>query len=104
MKRVDRNSSIELLRIVAMFMILLLHANFASFNAPQDVSLRSFARCLADAFTVTPVNIFVLITGYFGTRFSLNKVFSLVYQVVFCVIPISLVLIWCGRLAPAADG
>ncbi len=97
---IDRDSNIELLRIVAMFMILLLHANFASFNAPDDCSLMSFGRCVANGFTVTAVNVFVLITGYFGTRFSVNKVMALVYQVIFCVVPITLLLIALGKATP----
>lgn len=90
-----RNSSIELLRIIIMFMILLLHANFLTFGVPQDHSLMSFSRCVAEAFTITPVNIFVLITGFFGTSFSIKKVAGLVYQLLFCLIPISILLIAC---------
>ena len=81
-----------------MFMILLLHANFLAFGIPQDYSFMSFSRCLAEAFTLTPVNIFVLITGFFGTRFSIRKSISLLYQVIFCVVPISLILVLCGIL------
>lgn len=92
----SRDSSIELLRIIIMFMILLLHANFLAFGLPQDYSFMSFSRSLAEAFTLTPVNIFVLITGFFSTRFSIRKTMSLVYQVFFCVVPISLVLVLCG--------
>ena len=75
-----------------MFLILLLHANFLTFGVPEDHSMLSFSRCVAEAFTITPVNIFILITGFFGTGFSLKKVFGLVYQVLFCVLPISLLL------------
>ena len=91
----NRNSSIELLRIIIMFLILLLHANFLTFGEPQDHSLMSFSRCVAEAFTITPVNIFVLITGFFGTSFSIKKVSGLVYQLLFCLIPISIILIAC---------
>lgn len=92
MTRLKRNSNIELLRIVIMFMILLLHANFFTFKMPTDYSFTSFSRCFAEAFTLTPVNIFVLITGFFGTVFSVKKVLSLIFQVFFCVVPISLFL------------
>lgn len=92
MSSLKRNSNIELLRIVIMFMILLLHANFFTFKMPTDHSYISFSRCFAEAFTLTPVNIFVLITGFFGTVFSVKKVLSLIFQVFFCVVPISLFL------------
>ena len=75
-----------------MFMILLLHSNFLAFGTPEDYSFRSFSRCFAEAFTLTPVNIFVLITGFFGTRLSIRKVSNLIFQVFFCVVPISLFL------------
>ena len=79
-----------------MFMILLLHANFLAFDFTTDYSVVSFFRCLAEAFTLTPVNIFVLITGFFGTSFSSRKVLSLVFQVFFCVVPISLLFLALG--------
>ena len=90
----ERNSNIELLRILIMFMILLLHANVMSFGMPTDYSVTSFLRSFAEAFTLTPVNIFVLITGYFGTRFAIDKLGNLLYQVLFCIVPISLLLCW----------
>lgn len=79
-----------------MFMILLLHANFLTFDMPTDYSFRSFSRCFAEAFTLTPVNIFVLITGFFGTRFTIKKSMNLIFQAFFCVVPISFVLVACG--------
>lgn len=96
MSNKNRNSNIELLRIIIMFMILLLHANIMAFGMPTDYSLKSFSRCFAEAFTLTPVNIFVLITGFFSTSFSVRKLVALLYQVLFCVIPISLILVACG--------
>ena len=90
----ERNSNIELLRILIMFMILLLHANVMSFGMPTDYSVKSFLRSFAEAFTLTPVNIFVLITGYFGTRFTIEKIGSLLYQVIFCLVPLSLLFCW----------
>ena len=91
-----RNSNIELLRIIIMFMILLLHSNFFAFGNPIGYSFISFSRCFAEAFTLTPVNIFVLITGFFGTRFTIRKSMNLIFQVFFCVVPISLILSICG--------
>lgn len=91
----NRSSNIELLRIVIMFMIPLLHANVYTFDEPTDHSLISFSRCFAQVFTITPVNIFILITGFFGTRFSLKKILGLIYMVIFCVIPISAILVAC---------
>lgn len=99
MSKTTRDSNVELLRIIIMFLILLLHANFLVFGKPLDYSFKSFTRSFAEAFTLTPVNIFILITGYFGTSFSLKKVMSLVYQVIFCVVPISLILYALGFIS-----
>ena len=84
-----RDSSIELLRIITMFMILLVHTNYFVFGEPTDHSMTSFLRCLFEALTVSSVLVFMLITGYYGTRFSFSKIAGLVYQVLFCVVVIS---------------
>lgn len=93
----QRNSSIELLRILIMYMILLVHTNYFVFGGPEDHSMTSFMRCLAEAFTLMPVEIFMLITGYFGTRFSVTKVAGLIYQMIFCVMVITAVYVLLGK-------
>lgn len=85
-----RNSSIELMRIIIMFMILLLHANFFTFDTPVNHNLTTLLRCNLEGLTIMAVNVFVLITGYFGTSFRLNKVLNLGYQAIFAVVPIAL--------------
>lgn len=89
-----RSGNIELLRIVIMFMILVLHANHATFMPPKaPLSSVGIARNFLESLTYVPVNIFVLITGYFGTKFKLRKIAILLYQCAFAVIPISLILL-----------
>ena len=39
-----RDSNIELLRIIIMFMILLLHANFLAFDRPEGYSFGALPR------------------------------------------------------------
>ena len=85
-----RNSSIELMRIIIMFMILILHANFFTFDIPVNHNLTTLLRCNLEGLTIMAVNVFVLITGYFGTSFRLNKVLNLGYQAIFAVVPIAL--------------
>lgn len=97
----QRNSSFELLRIIIMFMILLLHANYVTLGKPtNNFSLLGFGQNLAEALTIIPVNIFVLITGFFGTSFNLHKVFKLLYQTFFCIVPITLIA-WLLGLNPS---
>ena len=72
-----RSSSIELLRIVAMLSIVVGHVFYHGFhNECTDVLwLRPFTCC--------GVNIFVLISGYYGINFKLKSLFSLLFMVSF---------------------
>ena len=88
----QRKSNMELLRIISMFMILLLHANFYTFKAPTDIGVQSFLRIATQSATIIGVNLFVLITGYFGTSFKLTKIFGLIFQVLFAVVPVTIIL------------
>lgn len=98
-----RNSSFELLRIIIMFMILLLHANYATLGKPtNNFSFLGFGQNFAETLTIIPVNIFILITGYFGTSFKLHKVFQLLYQAFFCVVPITLIA-WLFGISPSIN-
>ena len=78
----------ELLRIVAMLMILLLHINFgatgrpspeACHAAPPGVWMRYFFQSLAEP----AVNVFVMISGWFGIRFRYSRLAGLLFQCVF---------------------
>jgi len=95
----SRKSNIELLRIIAMLMIVLLHANFYTLGFPcRDEILAapfaSFWRILAEQLCVAGVNIFILISGWFGIRPSLKGLCSLLYQVLFW----GVVLVLCGLI------
>lgn len=94
----ERQSNIELLRIIIMFMILLLHANFKAFGWPEDNSLVSFLRYGAESLSIIAVNVFVLITGYFGTSFRISKIANIFYQILFTVVPITVLMILFGAV------
>ena len=77
----ERNSNLELLRIVSMLMVLILH-----FNARANVGLLSFTHELSiqyllgyilECFCIVAVNCFVLISGYFGIRLKVRSVLKL---------------------------
>ena len=102
MKKV-RDSNMELLRLLAMFLVLVYHADFLSLGVPSanvemsasqwvDSSLRFFVQSLC----VVCVNVFVMLSGWFGIRFSLDRMLSLIFQVTFfTVIGISVnILFW----------
>lgn len=76
-----RDSNIELLRLVAMFSIVLLHLtiNGTSFYSP-DAAIKD--HCIANTivgFTYVGVNCFILISGFFGIKFSWRSLLNLYF-------------------------
>lgn len=66
--KLNRNSNIEGLRIIAMFMILMLHVNNFSIGEPTtaeavDAPIPTLARCVFESISLISVNLFVLISG-----------------------------------------
>ena len=78
-KSKTRNSSIELLRILLMTMIVMHHV----VSSVIALAFSSHSWACFDVFLHTAVVVFVLISGYFGIRFSWKRLFSLVLQVIF---------------------
>ena len=75
-----RKSNYELLRLISMFFVLVLHANYLSIDAPiyMEVSAPEFAiRHFIESFTFIAVDVFILISGYFSIRPSISFVMSL---------------------------
>ena len=73
-----RDSNIELLRIVSMILVMVVHADYVSFGPPTqtDISnsfLYSFSRSGIEAISAICVNVFVLISGWFGIRYCLRR-------------------------------
>ena len=96
-----RDSNIELLRIVSMILVMVVHADYVSFGPPTqtDISnsfLYSFSRSVIEAISAICVNVFVLISGWFGIRYKTERLFGLLFQVLFISILIYCVLIICG--------
>lgn len=83
-----RASNFELLRLVAMFMILMLHSNFgANVNTifqefqlnPTSAFTRTWLHCMANV----AVDLFVLLSGWFGIRAKFKGIFNIVFGVWF---------------------
>ena len=84
----ERESNIEILRIIAMLMIVLLHANYASLGEPNrndilTAPFSSFWRVFSEQLCIVGVNVFVLISGWFGIKPSTKGLCSIVFQVLF---------------------
>lgn len=74
----ERQSNIELLRIISMLFILIVHFDGAALGLPyimckiELTNSGSVAKEIIESFSIIGVNCFVLISGYFGIRVSLK--------------------------------
>lgn len=100
-----RQANFEVLRIIAMFMILALHANFLSFNVPASFPKEMIPRtvlifrAICETMCLVSVNVFIMISGYWGIKFSFRKLFCLCFQIIFWGILVTfLVLIYVGSV------
>lgn len=94
-----RNSRIELLRIGAMLLIVVLHLiqNDDRFNyVLSDHSFNSACLIGLKLFSNIGVSLFALITGFFGISPSYRKLFALVFKTWFYSVCITFVFLLCG--------
>ena len=87
-KQKQRLSNIELLRIIAMLMVMAIHATFETFGYAHAKSILHAPVSWLGIITTASacfgcVDIFILITGWFGTSFKLRGAFKLALQVIF---------------------
>ncbi|HBC20521.1 MAG TPA: hypothetical protein DC009_00085 [Porphyromonadaceae bacterium] len=71
-----------------MFMVLVLHADYAALGVPAAADLsvspaETAARVLLEQLSLVAVNVFVLISGWFGVRLTVRSLGSLLFQVMF---------------------
>ena len=94
-KKPARQSNIELLRIFAMLMVVALHATFETFGYARASTVQahpgSWLGIISTASaSLGSVDLFVLITGWFGTTFRPKGALKLVLQVVYISIVMTL--------------
>lgn len=82
-------------------MVLVLHADFFSLEGPSAADIRSdlfgsSMRILIQGLTIPAVDIFVMISGYYGIRHSKRGIFNLLFQTFFYLIMVYAVCIACG--------
>ena len=103
-----RQSNIELLRIVAILFVLIGHVGVVmGLPSEEDWALTpisSLIRILFSSFAVGGVDIFVLISGWFGIRSSSKGIGKFVYQVLFLLWSIYMVAIFCGKASFTVEG
>ena len=95
----NRNSNIELLRAISMFMVILIHLMTKTsvlweMHSDQPVYYISW---FLYALCMTGVNCYVLISGYFGTEseFKFDKLIRIYFQVLFYSIGIAVIMRIC---------
>jgi len=87
-KYLNRDSNMELLRILAMLGILVVHADFFSLGAPTkeeciNAPLVSAWRFIIENITIISVNIFVLLSGWYGIHPKKKRLFEFLFQILF---------------------
>lgn len=101
---VKRQTNFELLRIVAMGMIIILHyLDRGGILAPygEDASVLNYTAWLIEAFCMVSVNCYVLISGYFlaESGWKPGRVVSLTVQVLFYSLIIPAVMFCLGLIS-----
>ena len=77
-----RLSNFELLRLVCMLMVVICHAN--GYVQAKDISgVAGFTKLAINQFCLVCVNVFVMISGWFGIKASWKGAASLLFQVAF---------------------
>lgn len=86
--RITRQSNMELLRLIAMMFVLMMHANYFCLGIPGSGELAAepvttVLRVAAEHLSVVGVNVFVLISGWFGIRPRWHGIAGLMFAVAF---------------------
>ena len=104
-----RQSNFELLRIIAMAMVLGLHFNFKYSGIPSiqgvngDLLVDAF-RCLMECLCLPAVNVFILISGWFSIRATRSGLIAYLYQCFFFLILTYLIYLWYTENSFSAGG
>lgn len=85
-----RQSNMELLRIFAMFLVLVVHATFYSTGATTltdfiNSPVSSFCRTFFESASIVCVNVFILISGWFGIKPSMRGGGNFLFQCLYFI-------------------
>lgn len=81
----QRQTNIELLRVISMLMILVLHTRYDGILSVYDgtINLNKICQFLFEAISIVGVNIFILISGYFGISLKRKSIYNLLFEIYF---------------------
>lgn len=93
----ERESNIELLRIISMILVLVSHASYTSLGSPTQIEIStsfdsSFLKGLSESLSEVSVNTFVLISGWYGIKVKARRFMELFFQVIFVSVFIFLLM------------
>lgn len=96
-----RLSNMELFRIIATFLVLLVHADFFSLGSPNKEMLInspsfSYGQLYIQGLSIICVNLFVLLSGWFGIKQSFQGFTKFIFQCLFFLIGIYLIMTLLG--------
>lgn len=83
-----RDSNMELLRVTAMLLVMVVHANFRALPVPTAHEIiaeptSKFLMFFTEAISVIAVDLFILLSGWFGIRPKASRLAELLFQVFF---------------------
>ena len=86
-----RQSNMELLRIVAMLLVMIVHADFRALSVPSvadfDIdTVRTVMRLVFESLSIICVNTFVLLSGWFGIHFKFSRLWEFLFQIAFFIV------------------
>ncbi len=105
----ERESNIELLRILAMFMVLVIHANFISLPRPLSDELAAtpastIFRYFLESLGIVSIDVFVLISGWFRINTNVKRVLHFIFRILFFRIGGYVACLLLGRATLSWDG
>lgn len=104
-RRTAWQSNMELLRLVAMLFVLVLHANYWNLGYPGQAKLlgsplSASVRVALAHLEIVAVNVFVLLSGWFGIRPKWRGLAGLLFQAFFFPVALAGVFLALGHSVP----
>lgn len=92
-KLTDRNSGVELLRIVLIIAIIAIHivGHGGALDKLTTNDFNYYTAYMIESLFISAVNCFIIVSGYFGLKFSLRKILKIEMMVLFYSVGIYLI-------------
>lgn len=104
-----RQANLELLRLCAMFLVLVVHAAFFSLGTPKADLIRmapveQTILTFTESISIICVNVFILISGWFGIKPKIKSLSGFLFQVFFFLFGIYLFVLISGKVSFSLKG